>query len=80
MWRHYLPDSLFLIYVVDANDEARMEENREVLHQLLSEEALRGVPLAILANKQDLPNALSAQDIMTQLNLFYLQDRPYHVI
>lgn len=40
-----------------------MESCREELHILLEEERLAGATLLILANKQDLPGALSAHEI-----------------
>lgn len=41
----------------------RMEACREELNILLLEERLAGATLLVLANKQDLPGALSAQEI-----------------
>lgn len=41
----------------------RMEACREELNILLEEERLAGATLLVLANKQDLPGALSAQEI-----------------
>lgn len=41
----------------------RMDACREELNILLQEERLAGATLLVLANKQDLPGALSAQEI-----------------
>ncbi len=40
-----------------------MQDCRTELHGLLKEEKLAGASLLILANKQDVPGALSAQQI-----------------
>ena len=40
-----------------------MQDCRAELHGLLKEEKLAGASLLILANKQDVPGALSAQQI-----------------
>ena len=40
---------------------------------------MTGVPLLVLANKQDLINALSADEIAEALNLFLIRDRPWQI-
>ena len=45
-----------LVYVVDSADRSRMAEAREELMGILESEEMRGVPVCILANKQDLPS------------------------
>ncbi|KAM8972029.1 ADP-ribosylation factor-like protein 10 [Pelodytes ibericus] len=66
-WNQYLKNAHFLIFVVDATDDLRMQLARYELHRLL-EEAPQ-LPLMVLANKQDLDNALSIADIYTELSL-----------
>jgi signal recognition particle receptor subunit beta len=48
-----------LIYVVDSADRERMSEAREELFGILEGEEMRGVPVCIVANKQDLPSKLN---------------------
>lgn len=48
---------------MDSADRMRMDACREELNVLLKEERLAGATLLVLANKQDLPGALSAQEI-----------------
>lgn len=45
----------------------------------LQEEKMQGVPVLVLANKQDLLNALPADDIAEALNLFLIRDRPWQI-
>ena len=40
---------------------------------------MAGVPLLVLANKQDLLNALPANEIADGLNLFNIRDRPWQI-
>jgi signal recognition particle receptor subunit beta len=40
---------------------------------------MNGVPVLVLANKQDLLAALSADDIAESLNLFLIRDRPWQI-
>ena len=49
---------LGLIYVVDSADRERMIEAREELFGILESDEMRGVPVVVIANKQDLPGKL----------------------
>lgn len=44
------------MYVVDSNDRERISESREELFGILENDELRGVPMVIIANKQDQPS------------------------
>lgn len=62
-WRNYFESTDGLIWVVDSADKMRMESCKSELEVLLQEERLGGATLLVLANKQDLPGALSSQEI-----------------
>ena len=47
-----------LVYVVDSADRERMGEAREELFGILESDEMRGVPVVVVANKQDLPGKL----------------------
>ena len=49
--------------MIDSADTRRMDETGVELQQLLDEEKLSSVPLLVLANKQDLINAMSADEV-----------------
>jgi ADP-ribosylation factor related protein 1 len=69
IWEKYYSEAHGLVYVVDAADAQRLDESRTTLHQLLSHTDLCGIPLLVLANKQDAPNALSPQEIEAHFGL-----------
>lgn len=69
LWRHYFQGSQGLIFVVDSSDHDRITEASEELHGLLNNDELRDTKLLILANKQDIPNAMSAVEMADKLNL-----------
>lgn len=48
---------------VDSNDTHRMDQARDEFHQMIREEELKGLPVLLLCNKQDLPNAWSPEKI-----------------
>lgn len=50
------------------------------LQQLLDEEKLANVPLLIMANKQDLMNALSPDEITAELGLNELRERTWQIL
>lgn len=49
--------------MVDSADSARLDDCRAELHSILKEERLFGATLLIFANKQDIPSALSREQI-----------------
>lgn len=57
-----------------------MEETSVELQQLLDEEKLAHVPVLLMANKQDLLNALSPAELTTELGLNDLRDRTWQIL
>ncbi|KAH8113388.1 ARF SAR [Phellopilus nigrolimitatus] len=68
-WRCYFPNTSAIIYVIDASDHARLETSRTELLTMLSEDELRGVPLLVFANKQDVGGALTPGKVSDELGL-----------
>jgi ADP-ribosylation factor 1/2 len=64
---------------VDSNDRERTSDAREELHHMLTDLELQGAPLLVLANKQDLPQALSASELTDRLGLNGLRDRQWYI-
>lgn len=54
-------------FVVDASDEAKFQEAKEELHQLMAKPQLANIPLLVLGNKNDLPNAVVDEEALKQL-------------
>ncbi|KAK6009190.1 ADP-ribosylation factor family protein [Ostertagia ostertagi] len=79
LWRHYFQNTQGLIFVVDSNDRERIEESREELHKMLNEDELRDATLLVFANKQDLPNAMSAAELTDKLGLHNLRSRQWYI-
>lgn len=68
-WSNYFQNTDGLIFVVDSQDEARLEESKTELLELLNDEILEKVPLLVFANKQDITTALSADEVLETLDL-----------
>ena len=71
LWRSYCRQTDLIMYVVDSADQERMEEAKIELETILKvvSRTNNNVPLLILANKQDLPGALTAGQMETVLGL-----------
>ncbi|KAM9800656.1 ADP-ribosylation factor-related protein 1 isoform 1-T1 [Syngnathus typhle] len=65
LWDKYYAESHGVIYVIDSTDEERLSESKEAFEKMISSDVLEGVPLLVLANKQDVLNCLSVPDIKT---------------
>lgn len=80
LWRHYYEGSEGLLFVVDASDTSRIHEAHDELMSILRDEGMeQGVPAVILANKQDLPNALKSWELVEKMGLRELRSNPWHV-
>merc|ERR1719380_403380 len=74
-WSNYFESSDVLCYVIDSSDRRRLEESGNELAELLAEDKLGGVPLLVYANKQDLLQAVPADEIKDSLKLDNIKDR-----
>ncbi len=86
LWRHYYQNCNAIIFVVDSNDRERLDDSFEYessamneMHRFLVEPELVGVPLLVMANKQDLPNAMSVNEVYSRLKLGKIRDRPVFI-
>lgn len=68
-WRNYFEKTDGVLWVLDSADTARLREGVLELSSLLSQHAgaLALAPLLVLANKQDVPGALSPDTLAQQL-------------
>lgn len=61
VWKHYYETINGVIFVLDSSDKERITDARDELHSIISDTV--GVPILILANKQDKSGALSYFEI-----------------
>lgn len=78
-WKNYFDNSSALIFVIDSADKKRLDSAGSELNELLQEDKLAGIPVLIFANKQDLLNAMTAEDIAKALNLHVIRDRQWQI-
>ncbi|PVZ97531.1 hypothetical protein BB558_006508 [Smittium angustum] len=68
-----------IIFVIDSNDMDLIGDARNELEHILNEKKLKDVPLLIFANKQDLPNAMTAAEITDKLGLHSIRQRQWYI-
>ena len=79
LWRHYYENAQALIFVVDSADAERLDEAKEELSKLMEEEELRDAVLLVYANKQDMPEARSVQEVADALELTSISKRVWYI-
>ncbi len=69
LWKSYTRNTDGIVFVVDSVDTERMEEAKvELLRTARCPENL-GVPILVVANKQDLPGARDSDEVAKLMNL-----------
>jgi len=68
LWDKYYAESHAVIFVVDAFDRDRIDESKKVFDKMIQSELLKGVPLLVLANKQDLPDCMGVREVKPIFN------------
>jgi len=59
-------------YVVDSADAERILESKDELFELVERPVLAGIPLLVLGNKNDLPEAISVEQLIDQMCVLLL--------
>ncbi|XP_071512819.1 ADP-ribosylation factor-related protein 1 [Panulirus ornatus] len=68
LWEKYYAECHAVIYMVDSADRDRMDESKEAFDTMISSENLSGVPLLVLANKQDIPDCMGVREVKPIFN------------
>ena len=72
IWRDYFPVVDAIVFLVDAADPDRIPESKDELQKLLNNPDLSKIPFVVLGNKVDKSEALSEDELRTQLELHNL--------
>ncbi|KAJ7095940.1 P-loop containing nucleoside triphosphate hydrolase protein [Mycena belliarum] len=76
MWERYCHGVDAIVFILDSADPEKFNTARFELHQLLGQPALTGVPLLLLGNKNDLDGHVPVKDLIRDLQLDKITDRP----
>ena len=75
-WTHYLDNADGLIWVVDSTDKERIQDSKKELQKLLADPKLKGCPLTVFCNKQDINGEkFSVAEVSANLELNKIKDR-----
>jgi len=81
LWEHYYKECQGIIFCIDSTDKIRLVVAKDELETMLEHADIRskGIPLLFFANKMDRPQAISAVDCVTSLELDKITDHPWHI-
>ncbi|NXA36621.1 SAR1A protein, partial [Eudromia elegans] len=70
VWKNYLPAINGIVFLVDCADHARLMESKVELNALMTDETISNVPILILGNKIDRPEAISEEKLREVFGLY----------
>lgn len=68
LWESYYQDAHAVVFVIDSSDRERLEECKTALESVVTNDAVEGVPILMLANKQDREDHMEVEDIKEIFN------------
>ncbi|KAI9197442.1 P-loop containing nucleoside triphosphate hydrolase protein [Polychytrium aggregatum] len=68
LWDKYYTECHAILFVVDATDQGRLEEVKTTFEGVITNDHIEGVPILMLANKQDMDEALKVHEIKELFN------------
>ncbi|XP_076623954.1 uncharacterized protein LOC143343200 [Colletes latitarsis] len=78
-WTAFLQDTDLLLFVVDASDADKLSLAASVLKELVGDARMDNVPILVIANKQDCPNALRPEEVKKALDLLSISPHKHKV-
>ena len=69
-----------MVYVVDSSDRDRIDEAGNQIIKIMNEDELRDCLVLVIANKQDLPNCLTVDEVRKKLEIDKLTHIKYKTV
>ena len=79
IWTEYASTCDGIVFLVDASDQARIQEAGKELSNILAIEEIVHVPVLVLGNKIDQPGAMTKYNLQHMLGLAIASDRSLEV-
>ncbi|KAF4076932.1 hypothetical protein AMELA_G00202240 [Ameiurus melas] len=70
VWKNYLPAINGIVFLIDCVDYPRLAESKTELDALMTDETIGNVPILILGNKIDKPEAISEEKLRELFGLY----------
>lgn len=67
MWERYCRGVNSIVFVIDSADREKLEAAKSELKSLLEKPQLASIPVLVLGNKNDLPGALTVEQVIEAL-------------
>ena len=80
LYKYYFPNTDGIIFIIDSHDKDRFDEAIEYFQDILEADELKNFPILIMANKQDLNETLSSDEISWFLKNEKYKDRKWSII
>eukprot|EP01118_Nematostelium_gracile_P003637 TRINITY_DN14208_c0_g1_i1.p1 TRINITY_DN14208_c0_g1~~TRINITY_DN14208_c0_g1_i1.p1 ORF type:complete len:277 (-),score=46.52 TRINITY_DN14208_c0_g1_i1:4-720(-) len=68
-----------MAFIVDANDHQSIETYADGIEDMMGENLLQKLPVLVLANKMDLPNAMDVHELADKLRLHEITNRRWYI-
>ncbi|KYR02740.1 ADP-ribosylation factor-related protein [Tieghemostelium lacteum] len=78
-WIHHYEATDAIAFVMDATNRTNLKDIKFELDLMFKDKTLDGVPLLLIANKQDQSNPMKSEEIIRELQLNDIKDRDWHV-
>ena len=69
LWKHYFDKIHAVIFVIDSGDSDRLPKAKTLLQRCFNDKDLSAAPILIFANKQDLTEKMSSEEIYERLDI-----------
>ena len=69
LWKHYFDKIHAVIFVIDSGDQERLQKAKVLLHRCFGDKDLSAAPILVFANKQDLDEKMSGEEIYEKLEI-----------
>lgn len=79
LWEHFYETAKGIVFVVDCNDRDSIDLVRSEIETVVNNPLLSGVPVLVMANKQDLPTAMPVAEVSEKLNLATVTSGPWYI-
>ncbi|KAG8439137.1 hypothetical protein GDO86_005377, partial [Hymenochirus boettgeri] len=70
VWKNYLPAINGIVFLIDCADHQRLSESKQELDALMADETIASVPILILGNKIDRPEAINEERLLHIFGIF----------
>ncbi|CAF3372620.1 unnamed protein product [Rotaria sp. Silwood2] len=80
LWKNRFKNISAIVFVIDSTDRERLKQMYDALYKIVNDDELNYQPILILANKQDLSNAMRINELCDKLSMDKIGlNRKWHI-